>query len=520
MTDHDLLHRYVQGGAQDAFSELVCRHVALVYSAARRQVRSPQLAEEVTQSVFFDLARSARRLRPDQPLGAWLYVVTRRTAIDVIRRESRRQTREQTAVEVAAMNSPPTHWPQVEPHLDEAMESLGDVDRRAVLLRFFENQSLRDVGLALGITEDAAQKRVSRAIEQLRLFFARRGVAVGSAALATDLTAHAVQAAPAGLGATIASAAAAFSGAGGPTTICGATKTIAMTTIQKAAIAATLTVAVTAGLYEAQVISRHNTERQALQQRLDDRQRQLRSLQAERDDNARRLAAARQQLEADRARAANALASADPAMESALDSWLQNVANLRQRLEQMPDKKIPELQFLTARDWLDAAKDLKIDSEMDVRRALSELRRMAKFHFIPQLTAAFRRYLEANSNQPPGEATQLAPYFETPVDLAILQRYGAPSAGQSNGLVSMEGEVWAIREKAPVDNYYDTAIAISNRGNVLSQYISEFRDEVPAAIKAFEAANNGQRPTDPSQLAPYFHSIIDTAFVQQRLGGK
>ena len=71
-----------------------------------------------------------------------------------------------------------------------------------------------------------------------------------------------------------------------------------------------------------------------------------------------------------------------------------------------------------------------------------------------------------------------------------------------------------------MDNYYDTAIAISNRGNVLSQYISEFRDEVTAAIKAFEAANNGQRPTDPSQLAPYFHSIIDTAFVQQRLGGK
>jgi len=149
MTDHELLRRYVLEGAQDAFGGLVRRHVDLVYSAALRQVQSAQLAEDVAQSVFVDLARNARRLQPDQPLGAWLYVVTRRTAIDVIRRESRRQEREQTAMEIAAMNSTPSPWPQVEPLLDEAMESLGDADRRAVLLRFFENQPLREIGRAL-----------------------------------------------------------------------------------------------------------------------------------------------------------------------------------------------------------------------------------------------------------------------------------------------------------------------------------------------------------------------------------
>ena len=518
MTDHELLRRYLQEGAQDAFSELVRRHVDLVYSAGRRQVQSAQLAEEVAQSVFVDLARNARRLRTDQPLGAWLYVVTRRTAIDVLRRESRRQAREQTAVEIATMNSTPSPWPQVEPLLDAAMESLGDADRRAVLLRYFENQPLRDVGLALGVSEDAAQKRISRALEQLRAFFTKRGVAVGSAVLAAELSAHAIQAAPAALGAAIASAAAALSSTAAPAAIYGTAKTIAMTTTQKILVAAALTIALGTGLYEARVISRQNAELQALR---DNSERELRSLRAERDDQARQLTAALQQLEAERAKVANALASTDPAMESALDAWLQNVVHLKKLIEQRPDQKIPELQFLTAKDWLDAAKDVKLDSDMDVRRALSELRRMAKYRLMSPLGAAFRHYLEANHNQPPSDGTQLAPYFETPVDPAILQRYGTVPAGTTGGVASPDiGDQWRLREKASVDDYHDSALLISNRGNVALQYVSKFGDEVYAAIEAFRAANNDQRPTDPSQLAPYLHSTIDPAFVQQKFSGK
>jgi len=84
-------------GFESAFAEVVRRHVNLVYSAALRQVRLPQLAEEVAQSVFTDLARNAQRLAPDTILTAWFYQVTRRTAIDVVRHESRRQLREQIA---------------------------------------------------------------------------------------------------------------------------------------------------------------------------------------------------------------------------------------------------------------------------------------------------------------------------------------------------------------------------------------------------------------------------------------
>src|ERR1044071_2637236 len=123
--DSQLLQDYTSAKSQDAFTQLVRRHLDLVYSAALRQVRSPQLAEEISQSVFADLARAAEKLKPNTLLTAWLYQVTRRTAIDVVRRESRRQARERLAVEMAAMNTA-ADWTHIEPLLDDAMEALDD----------------------------------------------------------------------------------------------------------------------------------------------------------------------------------------------------------------------------------------------------------------------------------------------------------------------------------------------------------------------------------------------------------
>src|ERR1044071_5490184 len=200
-TDLQLLARYTRQNAEDAFAELVRRHVDLVHSAALRQVRSPQQAEEVAQSVFIDLARSAAKLKPDTILTAWLYQVTRRTAIDVVRREASRQLREQIATEMNAMNATAADWTHIEPLLDEAMHALDDTARAAVLLRYFENKSLREVGETLGASENAAQKRLGRAVERLRQFFAKRGVTVGASGLVVVISANAVQAAPVGLSA-------------------------------------------------------------------------------------------------------------------------------------------------------------------------------------------------------------------------------------------------------------------------------------------------------------------------------
>ncbi len=236
--DQQLLQRYSRDHAEDAFAELVRRHLNLVYSAALRQVQSPQLAKDVSQSVFNDLAHSASQLKKNTVLSAWLYEVTRRTAIDFIRQETRRKMREQAYTEMNVIDAvSDENWREVLPHLDAAMEELESADRAAVLLRFFENKSLREVGTELGVSDDAARKRIERAVERLRKFLAQRGVAVGAGGLIVLVSANALQAAPAGLAASIASAAFASASASAAAAS-GAAKILAKGAFQKALIVA------------------------------------------------------------------------------------------------------------------------------------------------------------------------------------------------------------------------------------------------------------------------------------------
>ena len=291
-SDLDLLGQYARNRAQDAFTEIVRRHVDLVYSAALRQVHSPQLAEEVAQSVFTDLARNAGQLKPDTVLTAWLYQVTRRTAVDVVRKESRRQLREQIASEMNAMNATGTDWTNVEPFLDEAMHTLDETDRAAVLLRYFENKSLREVGQTLGTSDDAAQKRVSRAVERLREFFTKRNVTVGASGLAVLISANAVQAAPFGLAATISAAAVLAGTTLATTTTATAIKTIAMTTLQKNIITAAIAAAVGTGIYEAHQASTLRSQNQTLQQQQATLTEQIAQLKSDNEGLSNRVAQA------------------------------------------------------------------------------------------------------------------------------------------------------------------------------------------------------------------------------------
>lgn len=283
--DLDLLGQFIREQSQEAFTALVTRHLGLVYSAALRQVRSAHLAEEVCQAVFTNLACNAAKLKPDTILTAWLYQVACHTAIDVVRREARRQAREQIAVQMSATDQP-TDWSHIEPLLDEALQSLEDRDRAAVLLRYFENKSLREVGEALGASEDAAQKRVSRAVERMRDFFARRKVAVSTSALAALLSAHALQAAPAGLAGTIAAGAVATSIALSQSTAIAVTKTIAMTTLQKIGISVLAAGALVVGVYQARQVSKLRQQVQTLQLQQEQQvalSNRVEALQAERD---------------------------------------------------------------------------------------------------------------------------------------------------------------------------------------------------------------------------------------------
>jgi RNA polymerase sigma factor (sigma-70 family) len=214
--DNQLLERFATGGDEDAFRELIERHLDLVYSAALRRVNGDApLAEDVAQTVFTDLARKARSLPRDVLLTGWLYEAVRFAATSAIRGERRRQTREQEAMTMQHLASESTPgWEQLSPVLDNAMGELSASDRNAILLRYFKNQDFQAVGLALGVSDAAAQKRVSRAVERLREFFTKSGVTVGTSGLVVVIGANAVQAAPAGLAATLTTASLASVAAG------------------------------------------------------------------------------------------------------------------------------------------------------------------------------------------------------------------------------------------------------------------------------------------------------------------
>src|SRR5258708_942089 len=208
--DGELIRRYAEEQSEGAFSELVQRHVPLVYSAALRHLAGDaHAAADVTQLVFTALARQAPSLVHCRVLPGWLYATTRNVAVDYIRSEHRRRAREQEAHAMHELDSasPPPAWDQLRPLLDEVMDQLGQNDREAVLLRFFARRSFSEIGLALNATEDAARMRVDRALDKLRTLLARRGATSTCAALGMMLASQAATAAPTGIAGTVTSAA-------------------------------------------------------------------------------------------------------------------------------------------------------------------------------------------------------------------------------------------------------------------------------------------------------------------------
>jgi RNA polymerase sigma factor (sigma-70 family) len=261
-SDAQLLRDYAAHGSDPAFAGIVARHTDLVYSAALRQTGSPDLARDLAQSVFTDLARKAgalaRPLDEHASLAGWLYQATRFAVLTARREERRRLAREKMVMEqFDPAPAPDDTWAALAPVLDEAMAELGDTDREAVVLRYFKNLEFSAVAVALGVSEAAAQKRVSRAVERLRECFAKRGVAVGASALVVVISASAVKAAPAGLAVTISTATA---------LAVTATKAITMTTLKKVLIAAALIAAFGAFVFEVIPNSRLHRPVQTLQE--------------------------------------------------------------------------------------------------------------------------------------------------------------------------------------------------------------------------------------------------------------
>jgi RNA polymerase sigma factor (sigma-70 family) len=203
---NEWLQEYNRTGSAEAFARIVRAHSDAVYSQSLRQLRDPSLAEEVTQQVFVTLARKARRMSGKVVLAGWFFNATRFQCVAVRRAESRRRKHEQMAMRirehVGVGRLENEIESEAEPLLNNAIAGLRPRDRDAILLRYFQGQSIREVGIATGVSEDAAKQRISRAVEKLRAWFAGRGLAVPSAAVVTILS-SAVRSAPSHVAATM-----------------------------------------------------------------------------------------------------------------------------------------------------------------------------------------------------------------------------------------------------------------------------------------------------------------------------
>lgn len=253
-----LLADYTASGSETAFRDLVSRYVDLVYSAAVRLVNGDtHLAEDVTQTVFADLARLARTLSRDVMLGGWLHRHTCFVASKTLRTERRRQERERQAVEMNALDDhSAANLAALAPVLDEAVNQLSAEDRAAILLRFFEQHDFRTVGATLGSSEEAARKRVDRALEKLHGLLQVRGVTLSGAALATTLAAGSVSAAPAGLALTVSTVALTTAAAGAGTTLT-ILQIMSMTKLKVAVVTAVVAAGITIPL-----VLQHRTKNQ------------------------------------------------------------------------------------------------------------------------------------------------------------------------------------------------------------------------------------------------------------------
>jgi RNA polymerase sigma factor (sigma-70 family) len=544
-SDAQLLREYAVNGSELAFTELVQRHTNLVYSAAARQVNGADAAAEVTQCVFIALATGARglaaRLAEDASIAGWLCRSARNIALNVRRNEFRKHARERESVE--HLNSgaeTPADWEQLGPVLDEAMSELSETDYDALVMRFFKNQDLKSIGKALGVSDDTAQKRLSRALDKLRNQLGQRGIRSSAAALSIVLSANAVQSAPLGLSATIFAKTALSAGAMKSSAI-GLANTLFMTTVQKTVIATAIVAAMGTGVYEARRAAHLQDQASAFQQQRDALAEENRQLREENNKTTNKQSAALQRTdgtpdnstellrlrgEVSRLResarelanlkaAATATGNASE-MDATLKTWSTRAAQLKQRLEEMPEKKIPELQLITEKEWFDAIKNGKpLQTDIDFRQAAKDLRDIAKSHFADMTRGALKKYTEANNGLLPADLTQLKPYFGEAVDDTVLQRYSMLQSGKLSDVP--RGENLFGENAPPVDEDFDAHYEFSMNGTS-AWSVSDPGDIVMRGIREYAKAHQGLLPADQSQLTPYLLRQVDAAKVQSFLG--
>jgi RNA polymerase sigma factor (sigma-70 family) len=482
--DEHLLLQYATEHSDSAFAELVARYINLVYSTARR-LAGPQahLVEEIAQLVFIDLARKAATLPSGIILSGWLYRHTGYVAANLLRAERRRKRREETAMQMRESdeNKEPS-WERIAPHLDDGLNKLSRSDRDVIVLRFFKQQDLRTLGMALGISEDAAQKRVSRALTKLRSFLTRRGINLTVATLASVMGTEAVTAAPAGLAGSIATRAASIVATLGKGVSLGPLQRIAGKKLELGLVSI-LSVSIVLPLA---VYHRGQVRLEAQDAMFPKSIRQLRAVTTSiqpapelpittilPNPTFGDLLKLRGQIGGLRARAQGLRKVAAFRNQDALlpreQIWPMRAKRLKSWLEEHPAETIPELAFLSDSTWLTSIYPYPMETDEECRRCMSILRANAEGRTINQLTKALRAYGRDNQGRFPSDFSQLEPVSETPLNDGILQRYTIVPGRSLVPELQSAGE-WVITEKVPINETFDGRWAI---GLASTEWVNE-----------------------------------------------
>ena len=475
--DATLLRRYAIDRSEGAFTELVDRHIDLVYGAALRRTGSHHAAADIAQLVFTTLARQARRLSRHSVLPAWLHTATRNASLNLMISEQRRKARESEAASMgtaASADAASLDWEGIKPVLDGAIDDLPLADREVVVLRFLERREFSEIGLALRVSTDAARMRSGRALEKLRAVLARRGIMSTAAALGAMVSSQSLVAAPAGIAATVVSASMAGGLAGA-----GIASSFLSIMTSKTIVVALVGCALTFGL--GTYVGRDLRAAPATQAPLDNPA-QARSIAALKQSNATLQSAL------DRVDAANVELTA-------LNTQL-NASNAK----------------------LAAAKAASAGSGKNLSIGVTprELK-MGILNNLRQVAAA-RDQFKLENNRDPGSVADLVG------DNSYIRRLQTVGGEDYSGLSMAEGQLLTVTTPDGTTITYDsngTATTQITDPETPSEHAQDLMKAVgPAvtqAVTAYRASNQGQNPPSPEALTPYFANPQDAvAFSQAR----
>ena len=512
MNDSECLRQYVANQSEDAFEELVRNRIDLVYATALRCMGGDHhRAADVTQSVFCDLARKARTLVNHPCLVGWLHSSAHFAATKVRRTEARRHAREQAAADMERLGTT-SNAPNLEgvrQELDQAMLELSERNRRILLLRYFDSQLLAEIGRRLGMSENAAQKSLERALSKLRGCLERRGITSTEAAIGAFLAEQSAIAAPTGLSSTVlVTALAATSSTVPPGLGLGVLLQFMSTSKTVLSVATVVTLLSLGSAYHDMKLRR--TAEVALASERQDFERAKQQWQS-RMHKTELLT---------RQEPASGTASATVAPDSMtvqMANLLDHISALKDWLGRHPEQRIGEFAYLKEENWLDMARHIKsLDTEADFDEAAHGLRVEAEMAFMGEggpLQNALKAYLSASNDVLPSDISQLAAYLDPSVDPSLLQHYAMVARGP---VAYFPGApVYATNpQTAVIDPAYDRSVVAAGPGNVWVRGGSPDSDmryvfDVFQAQNAYVAAHGGLQPQTQSEVLPYFANPQD-----------